>query len=260
MYDSDAENEARKAYLAYYETYKTEKGTPDLTFDEYLFDYSYKDYKKENGIDNRLMVFDVDFENFPDARSFMFTNPFIITITKTTGLVSYFQSYISKSAEMNFVKENDADAFAQFIAYHLDVTRDVSKDKKYNFRLEIMPSVDADEGFPYVETIYDETNEDQFILREGATPSLANFKKELLENNRLRVIMTFINSDDLECGYMEMIPTKDIEESDHYVFEAEFHTDDYITTANTFRLVHVCPHCGNVIYNWKYLQRRCHQY
>lgn len=251
MKDTEKEDQARKDYLAFYETYKEREEKPNLTFDEYIFEYTYKDYKKEFGIDNRIMVFDVDFENFPDARPFMFTNPFITTITETTGLVSYFQTFISKNAELNFVRENDTDAFAQFIAYHLDVSRDISKDKKYNFRMEIMPSVEAEEGSPYIDssTIYNAENADQFELYEGATPSLTNYNKKLLEKNRLRVIMTFINDDDMECGYMEMIPTKDIDNSDHYVFEAEFHTDDYITSANTFRVVHICPFCGNVIYN-----------
>ena len=75
------------------------------------------------------MVFDVDFENFKDSKKFMFTNPFILTITEKSGLISYFQTYISQNSELNFVRENDDDAFCQFIAYHLDVKRDISKDK-----------------------------------------------------------------------------------------------------------------------------------
>ena len=61
--------------------------------------------------------------------------------------------------------------------------------------------------------------------------------------------MTFMNSEGGELGYMEMIPTKNKDQSDHYVFEAEFFTDDYITSSNTFRPIHICPHCGAKILN-----------
>ena len=96
------------------------------------------------------------------------------------------------------MKENDDDAFSQFITYHLDVSRDISKEKRYNFTLDIVPSIDAEEDNPYVTLIYDETDESQFILHEGSKPSLSNFKKELLEENRLRVILTFINASNEE--------------------------------------------------------------
>ena len=197
------------------------------------------------------MVFDVDFENFKDAKKFMFTNPFILTITQTSGLISYFQTYISDYAELNFVRENDDDAFSQFIIYHLDVKRDVSKDKKYNFRIEVMPSIEEDKEFPYVRTIYDPTDESQFNLpKDGGIPSLSNFNKEVLKDNDLRIVLTFIGKDGGDLGYMEMIPTQQKDEqTDHYVFEAELYTDDYITSENTFRPIHICPYCGNKVLN-----------
>ena len=249
--DSEKEVQAKKDYVNFYEPYKEREEKPDLTYEEYLFEYSFSDYKKENKIDNRLMVFDVDFENFKDAKKFMFTNPFILTITQTSGLISYFQTYISDYAELNFVRENDDDAFSQFIIYHLDVKRDVSKDKKYNFRIEVMPSIEEDKEFPYVRTIYDPTDESQFNLpKDGGTPSLSNFNKEVLKDNDLRIVLTFIGKDGGDLGYMEMIPTQQKDEkTDHYVFEAELYTDDYITSENTFRPIHICPYCGNKVLN-----------
>ena len=247
--DEEKEVKSRKEYIKYYGKYKDVKGKPNLSFEDYLYEYTFNDYKKEFGIDNRIMVFDVDFENFKDEKKFMFTNPFILTITETSGLVSYFQTYISQNSELNFVRENDDDAFCQFITYHLDVSRDISKDKKYKFRMEVMPSIEADNEHPYVSLIYDETDESQFILHDGSAPSLSNFKKELLEQNDLRIVMAFMSSDGGELGYMEMIPTKDIRKTDHYVFEAELYTDDYITSANTFRPIHICPYCGAKVLN-----------
>ena len=247
--DSEKEVEAKKEYIRYYETYKTENEKNDLSFDDYLFEFTFDDYKKKNQIDNRLMVFDVDFENFKDSKKFMFTNPFILTITEKSGLISYFQTYISQNSELNFVRENDDDAFCQFIAYHLDVKRDISKDKKYSFRLEVMPSIEQDAENPYLTVVYNTEDRDQFILGNDSEPSLSNFNKKILEKNDLRIIMTFMNSEGGELGYMEMIPTKNKDQSDHYVFEAEFFTDDYITSSNTFRPIHICPHCGAKILN-----------
>ena len=247
--DSEKEVEAKKEYIRYYETYKTENEKNDLSFDDYLFEFTFDDYKKKNQIDNRLMVFDVDFENFKDSKKFMFTNPFILTITEKSGLISYFQTYISQNSELNFVRENDDDAFCQFIAYHLDVKRDISKDKKYTFRLEVMPSIEQDAENPYLTVVYNTEDRDQFILGNDSDPSLSNFNKKILEKNDLRIIMTFMNSEGGELGYMEMIPTKNKDQSDHYVFEAEFFTDDYITSSNTFRPIHICPHCGAKILN-----------
>lgn len=247
--DSEKESKAKKDYLEYYETYKTEQNKPDLTFDEYLFDFSFDDYKNKNHIDNRLTVFDVDFENFKDVKSFMFSNPFLLTITEKSGLISYFQTCVSQNAELNFVRENDDDAFCQFITYHLDVKRDIVKDKKYNFRIEVMPSIEQDSENPYITVLYNPNDEDQFILHDDVKPSLSNFKKELLKNNDLRIIMSFLDDEGSDLGYMEMIPTKDKDDSDHYVFEAELFTDDYITSSNTFRPIHICPHCGAKVLN-----------
>ena len=247
--DSEKEVEAKKDYIRYYETYKIENEKEDLSFDDYLFEFTFDDYKKKNQIDNRLMVFDVDFENFKDSKRFMFTNPFILTITEKSGLISYFQTYISQNSELNFVRENDDDAFCQFITYHLDVKRDISKDKKYNFRLEVMPSIEQDVENPYLTVVYNPEDKDQFILGNDSVPSLSNFNKKILENNDLRIVMTFMNSEGGELGYMEMIPTKNKDQSDHYVFEAEFFTDDYITSSNTFRPIHICPHCGAKVLN-----------
>lgn len=242
--DEEKEVAARIAYIKYFEEYKKKNDKPNLSYADYTYEYTFYDYKKDNNIDNRIMVFDVDFENFKDEKKFMFTNPFILTITETSGLVSYFQTFISKNAELNFVKENDDDAFCQFITYHLDVSRDISKDKLYKFRLEVTPSTDPDQEHPYIKTIYDVENPDLFTLYDGAKPSLSNFKKESLENNDLRIVLTFMDSDGGDLGYIEMIPTQGKTSSDHYVFEAEVHTDDYITSANTFRPIHICPKCG----------------
>ena len=71
---------------------------------------------------------------------------------------------------------------------------------------------------------------------------------QCLENNDIRVLITFTSSGS-DIGYLEMIPVKHDPKSDQITFEAEFFTDDYVTTTNRFRTVHKCPHCGKIILN-----------
>lgn len=248
LMDFEKDASARKGYLAYFDTYKEEKELPDLSFDQYLFDYTFKDYKRDNGIDTRRTVFNTDVEEFAKTQEFMFTNPFIMTIAKDTGLISFYQSFISQDATLDFVKENDDDAFVQFVTYTLHVERDITSDKRYKLSVTVLPSVPANaEDGPYCEVVYDENDESQFILYDGATPGLHNFDKSILSRNKLRLILTFTDND-IEIGYLEMIPTH-VDDNEQIKFEAVIYTDDYITTANTFRTTHICPHCGHEILN-----------
>lgn len=247
--DMDAENEAKIAYMDYYETYKEEQKKPTLTYNEYLFEYTFKEYKRERGIDNRLNVFDTNFENFKFKRKFMFTNPFIMTVTENTGLISYYQTFISKDAILDFVNQNDDDAFVQFIAYTFHMNRDISKDKKYHFYMTVTPSITQTEEAPYVSKMYDPLDRSLFILSgDDDIPAIYKFKREILVENRFRIILTF-SLEGVDIGYYEMIPTSYDEDSDQYVFEGEIYTDDYITTENNFQIVHKCPHCGSIILN-----------
>lgn len=247
--DFEKDSKARVDYVAYYEEYKTRVNNPDLSFDEYIFLYTFKDYKKENRIDTRRSLFNTDVEEFAKGRKFLFTNPFIITIQKETGLISYYQSFISQKCLLDFVDENDDDAFIQFVTYNLEVTRDIVKDKRYHLKLTVLPSIPTSfENGGLCDIIYDEADESQFILHEGSKPGLENFDKSQLSRNKLRIILTFTD-EGFDIGYMELIPTKHDKNTDQVTFEGLIYTDDYITTKNTLRVIHVCPHCGHHILN-----------
>lgn len=246
--DQKKEIQAKIDYMNYFEAYKELNETPDMTYSEYLFNYNFKQYKKEHGIDNRINVLTTDFENFEYMEDFMFTNPFIMTIMKDTGLISYYQTFISQDSILEFVKENDDDAFTQFITYTLHVDRDVSKEKKYNITIKVTPSITQTDEYPYCPYIYDENDESQFILYEGSEPSLSNFDRTKLSKNRLRMVLSFY-SEAVEIGYYELVPTAYDPDSDQYTFSGEIYTDDYISSDNRFRIVHKCPHCGSMILN-----------
>lgn len=248
LMDFDKDSKARKDYIAYYSTYKTEKELPDLTFDEYLFDYTFKDYKRDKGIDTRRTIFNTNVEEYAKTQKFMFTNPFIMTIAKDTGLISYYQSFISQDAVLDFVKENDDDSFVQFISYTFHIERDITAEKRYKIKIVVLPSVIADdEEGPYCSLIYDESDKSQFILYDGSKPALHNFDKSKLSQNRLRMVLTFTDND-IDLGYMELIPTL-INKEGQITFEGVIYTDDFITSANTMRHTHICPHCGHQILN-----------
>lgn len=235
---------ARKAYIAnYYDNYQPLH--PDEIFDDYLFNYTFKDYKKDQGIDSRRTIFNTNVESFAESRDFMFTNPFIVSIAKDTGFVSYYQPFISHGSIVDFTNQNDDDAFVQFVTYTLFVDRDIEEEKKYHFKMTLLPSIDLEVSM--IDVVYNEAIPDLFTLYEGSKPSLANFKKELLIANRLRVLLTFTDNG-IDIGYMELIPT-DITKLNQFVFEGVIYTDDFITTANTLRSTHICPHCGHEILN-----------
>lgn len=248
LMDFEKDAKARKDYISYFSTFKETKERPDMTFDEYLFEYTFKDYKRDNSIDTRRTIFNTDIEEYAKTQKFMFTNPFITTIAKDTGLISYYQSFISQDAVLDFVKENDDDAFVQFISYTFHIERDITSDKRYKMKVVVLPSVPADdEDGPYCELIYDEADNSQFILYDGATPGLENFDKSKLSANRVRMLVTFTD-DGLDLGYIELIPTN-VSKEGQITFEGVIYTDDYITSANTMRHTHICPKCGHQILN-----------
>lgn len=248
--DFEKDASARKDYIAYFEKYKEEVKKPELTFKEYLFDYTFKDYKKDKKIDTRRTLFNTDVESFAEKKDFMFTNPFILTIAKDTGLISYYQSFISQACIVDFVDENDDDAFVQFVTYTFRVERDITSEKRYHIKVVLLPSVSVvDDETPYCKLIYNENDKSQFILADDDTkPSLSNFNKELLKNNDLRLVLTF-QDEGIDIGYFEMIPTNYDATTEQITFEGYIYTDDYITSSNKIRHTHICPHCGHQILN-----------
>lgn len=259
--DETIEGKYRKEHLLYMETWKKNNNIEgDMTYSEYIFNYPYSQYEDDFDIDTRVSIFDGNTEEVVAGKDFVFTNPFLIQITKDTGLVGYYLSYINHSYTLDFVSQNDDDAFVQFITYNVHVNRNIGKDKKYNISLDLLPSVTLQSIDEMVDsrTFYNpestSTNEeegtlDQFLPRGlgygTQVPSLQTYDKSLLEKNNLRVVLSFFDKDYGDMyGYMEMVPTKYDEASDHITFEAEFETDDFITSDNKFRVVHRCPNCG----------------
>lgn len=256
------EQTTRKNYINFKPSWELENGKGEVTYSQYVFEYPYDEYKQDMGIDTRLSIFDGNVEEMISGRSFVFTNPFLTSITKSSGLVGYYLTHISEDYIVDFCSQNDDDAFIQFITYTLHVSREIGREKKYKLSLTILPSVSIDSEDNLIDsaTIYDETSTktegtkiDQFIHpTDGSdlSPSLQNYNKTILNRNAVRIVLGFHEKNsDVVTSYMEMIPTEMNELTDQITFTAEFETDDFITADNTFRVVHRCPYCGNVIIN-----------
>ena len=250
LFESENELKARIDYLHYFETYRDKKQKPLMTISEYVFEYSFKDYKNDNGIDNRMMVFDTNIQEISNQHKFLFTNPFLMSVTKSAGLVGFYMTAVDSSSTLDFINENDADTITQFITYTLKLSRDVTQDKKYTFELSTLPSVSVTDEEPIIDvsTIYDPTNDEQFI--EKTNPDLSNdlmrYDKSKLNKNDLRVILSFHKPETEEMlGYLEMIPVEKTG-SEQFRYQVEFITDDYVTSDNEFRVTHRCPYCGAI--------------
>lgn len=248
--DFEKEAAAKKEYYAYYDTFKAMKNRPDMTFDEYIFEYTFKDFKAERGIDCRRSIFNTDVEEFSKTVDFLFTNPFITTVAKDTGLVSYYQSFIDGHYVLDYIAENSGQTFDQFITYTYRIARDITSEKKYHIRIAVTPSSPPEDWETYVTVLYDETELSLFLANNAGekTPSIETFDKSKLSANAVRMIVTFIFKD-LEIGYMELIPTELDEKHEQIIFEGVIHTDDFISAANTIRITHICPHCGHEVKN-----------
>lgn len=248
--DTEKEAEAKKDYIAHFEKFKEDNERPDMIFDEYLFEYTFKDYKAERGIDNRRSIFNTDVESFSKGVDFLFVNPFITTVAKDTGLVSYYQSFIDSSTILDYVAENSGQTFDQFITYTFRVARDVAIEKKYTIRLAVTPSTPPEDWETFVSHIYNEEDLTQFLPNaEGEIiPSMETFDKSQLVKNALRMIVVFTYKD-LDVGYLELVPVKMDYTHEQIQFEGVMHTDDFISAANTLRMTHICPHCGHEVLN-----------
>lgn len=224
-----------------------------ISMADYIFNFSFNDFKKTFGRDTRVKVFNENIAEIAKNYKFLFTNPFLMSITKSSGLIGYYMTAVSQDSVLDFMDQNDADAFIQFITYTLHLSRKMSDDHTYHFSLTVLPSVsvESDDGMINDENLYDIENDALFPEQtENATRDLMSYNRKLLEQNNLRVVLTFYDENKEKLlGYMEMVPTFHDKSTDQITFEADFLTDDYVTTDNLFRVTHRCPYCGHEIYN-----------
>lgn len=229
---------------------------PDLTFKAWMAENEYKHEKLT--LYNLEKITGMTIDEFAKQYEFLYTNPFMANIIKQPNHIGYYLTDINQDSILDFIRQNDSDSFIQFITYTLNVSRDLSAEKKYKFAISIAPSVTAGtstdelDNLSYADIIYDIEKDEQFryddTLIKYGDRTLSTFNKEKLVNNNLRVIIAVVE-DGEEIAYTELIPTAYDKKTQILEFEGEFFTDDYVTTTDKFRNTHRCPYCGHIINN-----------
>lgn len=158
-----------------------------------------------------IMAYETDKLNeFMKDNLFVYTNPFLISMTKSPNLIGIYKNIVNQVSILDFISSND-DSFTQFITSKITLTRGLEKDSKYRLSLNIVPSSSLDQ---YV------TNLNTY------------------EGNDVRIIIGFVGTDGTEVGYIELYPTKILENDNASVeFSRELETNDYITSNNLFPII-----------------------
>lgn len=165
-----------------------------------------------------LTVFDTDeIEYIESGNNFLFSNPFLITITKHPGMVNYYLTIINQTATVDFIDYN-IDTPLQFIMQSCILTRPLDKGKEYEMRTTIMASADWD-----IEKLI------PGIMQEGYVA-----KRSQCASNYLRVVMAIEYNGEDSC-YIEMVP-ESVNNNDHITFAVKFKTTDHVTNGSMLQL------------------------
>lgn len=179
--------------------------------------YTYKDGSNDTMvlIDEDVMAYDTEALNEiikSGKYEFLYTNPFLISMTKIPNLVGIYKTVTSQTAILDYESSNDS-SFTQFITSHITVTRGLSADASYNLSVSIVPSSSSDAYISNLNTY---------------------------EGNDVRMIVGFVGTNSEESGYVELLPTYiDPNDPTAVTFSAKVTTNDYITSTKQIALTNV---------------------
>lgn len=158
-----------------------------------------------------IMCYDKEkVEELMSIYTFVYTNPFLISMTKRPNLIGLYQTLMNQTAILDYISSND-NTFTQFITSKVTVKRGLSEKSVYEMSLSIIPSSSLD---TYV------TNLNTY------------------EGNDVRVIAGFVGSNNEEVGYIELLPTAiDPNDNTAVTFSALLETDDHVTSNGLFSIL-----------------------
>lgn len=143
------------------------------------------------------------------SEEFIYTNPYLITVTKSPGIVGYYLNSIKENIILDYNYIN-SDSQVQFICNNLNIYRNsISGDDEYTLRLTLMPTAEGD--LAIVDENGDPTG--NLVIRGTIEDFLPN---EL-------------------CMFNFVLVSHDLA-NEVYTFEAKIKTDDYMSTAEKFRI------------------------
>lgn len=207
--------EKMEQYLQEYEEYKNNNDVPSK--------YSIYDYMNDMGYNTRMTVFDKGIDKYEGIGDFLYTNPFLIAITKSPNLVGLYLTIVNQRSIVDFTNQNQ-DIFDQFIMYQLHLYRPLTAEKTYTLSTIVAPSSSYTSDNPPIEYFGD---------------------KEKCSENKLRVVAVFCDQTGRELCFTELIPTeKDM--SENYSFTGSISTDDHVTSTNKFRVTENVTYMDNL--------------
>lgn len=169
--------------------------------------------------DYGLTVFDSEeIERRVTKDMFVYSNPFLMSLTKHPGLVNYYLTIINQTLLLDFINYN-INVPTQFIISQATVQRPLSQMKEYTVSLRLMASMQWNPELLI-----------PGISREGYVG-----KRTQVKNNYVRVMM-IVQDGGAEACYLEMVPTSYDSELDVITFECKFKTNDHVTLGNQMQL------------------------
>lgn len=170
-------------------------------------------------IDMQCTVFDIDeIEENITRDMFVYSNPFLMTITKYPGLVNYYLTIINQTSLLDFTHFNQENSM-QFIVNQANFERPLNKEKEYTVTLRLMCSMQWNP-----ELLIPGITKDEYIPR-----------RTHLKDNFIRVMMVIMDGG-IEACYMEMIPISYDTQDDIITFQCKFKTNDHVTLGNQMQL------------------------
>jgi len=171
-----------------------------------------------NITDFMCSVFDIDeIENGIADNKFVYANPFLMSITKKPGIVSYYLTIINQTSLLDFINYN-VNVPLQFIANTAIFERPLSRAREYHVTFKMLCSLSWNP-----EILIPGISSDDYIPRRSK-----------LSENFVRVMMVIMDSG-VESCYLELVPTS-IDEDEIITFEATFRTNDHVTLGNQMQL------------------------
>ena len=158
-----------------------------------------------------------DVNDAMNNNAFVFTNPFLISVTKDANIVGIYQTVTQQTVPLDFIDANTS-SFTEFITSKINLERGLEESAEYKLSLSIVPSSSIDE---YVTNVGDDTYN---------------------ENNKVRIFASFVNSNNHEVGYIELLPSY-INESDksNVTFSRMIKSNDTITSKGEFTIQNATP-------------------
>ena len=158
-------------------------------------------------------------EELRESTNFLYTNPFLISVTKSPNLVGLYLTVINQTAAVDFLDQN-LDVFDQFIITRLTVNRELEQERKYKLETALMPSATL--------------STDEEVITVYGDPSKTS-------QNLIRVVATFEDTDGRNLCFTELVPMEKTTDGT-YLFQGYVYTDDHVTTTGKFRLT------DNIVY------------